>query len=149
MRIGEYCNQDVITMRGDESVKAVAELMRQYHVGDVVLVEERNGQSIPKGIITDRDIVVEVVAKGVDAISLTAQDIVTRSLLTVHEDDNLFNCLALMRTKGVRRLPVVNDNKGLVGIITLDDITAVLSGMLFNVVGIVDRQQQIETKQRA
>ncbi len=149
MRIGEYCNQDVITMRGDESVKVVAELMRQYHVGDVVLVEDHNGQSIPKGIITDRDIVVEVVAKGVDASSLSAQDIVTRSLLTVHEDDNLFNCLKLMRTKGVRRLPVVNDNKELVGIITLDDITALLSGMLFNVVGIVDRQQQIETKQRA
>lgn len=149
MRIGEYCNQDVITMRGDESVKTVAELMRQYHVGDVVLIEKHNGQSIPKGIITDRDIVVEVVAKGVDANSLTAQDLITRPLLTVHEDDNLFDCLTLMRTKGVRRLPVINDNKALVGIITLDDITALLAGMLFNVVGIVDQQQQIETKQRA
>lgn len=149
MRIGEYCNQDVITMRGDESVKTVAELMRRYHVGDVVLVEQHKGQSIPKGIITDRDIVVEIVAKGIDANSLTAQDLITRPLLTVHEDDNLFDCLTIMRTKGVRRLPVVNDHKALVGIITLDDITALLTGMLFNVVGIVDRQQQIETKQRA
>ncbi|CEG55536.1 CBS domain-containing protein [Legionella fallonii] len=149
MRIGEYCNQDVITMNGEESVKAAAELMRRHHVGDIVLVDERNGQYIPRGIITDRDIVIEVVAKGIDADSLTVQDIITRPLLTVHEDESLLNCLKLMRVKGVRRLPVVNENKVLMGVISFDDITAVLSGMLFNVVGIVDRQQQIETKQRA
>jgi len=148
MKIGDYCNREVVIMPGDESVKMAAELMRTHHVGDIVLVEERDGQCYPIGIITDRDLVVEVMALGLDASALVVQDLITRSILIVHEEDSLFDCLELMRIKGVRRLPVVNAEKVLIGIITLDDITALLTGMLYNIVGIVDRQQKNEINQR-
>lgn len=148
MKIGEFCNRDVIIINGDESVKSAAELMRKHHVGDVVLVEENQGQQTPVGIVTDRDLVIEVIAVGLDTTVLTVQDIVTRSLLTVKEDDNVFDCLELMKIKGVRRLPVVDADKSLIGIITMDDITALLAGMLYNVVSVIDRQQKNELKQR-
>jgi predicted transcriptional regulator len=63
MKIGEYCNRDVIIINGDESVKMAAELMRTYHVGDVILVEEQEGQKVPIGIVTDRDLVMEVISR--------------------------------------------------------------------------------------
>lgn len=149
MNIGEYCNRDVIIMNGDESVRTAAELMRTHHVGDVILVEERDGLRIPVGIVTDRDLVVEVMAPGLDANALTVQDIVTRSILTAQEEDSLLDCLELMRNKGIRRLPVVDVEKSLIGIITIDDITALLTGMLYNVVRVVDSQQKNEIKQRS
>lgn len=148
MKIGEFCNRDVIIMNGDESVKTAAELMRRHHVGDVVLVEENEGQRIPIGIVTDRDLVVEVMAVGLDATVLTVQDLVTRSLLMAKEDDSVLDCLELMKIKGVRRLPVIDAQKSLIGIITIDDITVLLAGMLYNVVSVVDHQQKNELKQR-
>ncbi|WP_133137942.1 CBS domain-containing protein [Legionella rowbothamii] len=148
MKIGEFCNRDVIIMNGGESVKTAAELMRRHHVGDVVLVEEHEGEQIPIGIVTDRDLVVEVMAVGLEATVLTVQDLITRSLLMVKEDDCLFDCLELMKIKGVRRLPVVDSQKSLIGIITMDDITVLLAGMLYNVVSLVDREQKNEMKQR-
>lgn len=148
MKIGEFCNRDVIIMNGDESVKTAAELMRRHHVGDVVLVEENEGQRVPIGIVTDRDLVVEVMAVGLETTVLTVQDIVTRSLLMAKEEDSVFDCLEFMKIKGVRRLPVVDEDKSLIGIITMDDITAILAGMLYNVVSLVDRQQRNEIKQR-
>ncbi|MCL9683619.1 CBS domain-containing protein [Legionella maioricensis] len=148
MKIGEYCNRDVIIINGDESVKFAAELMRTHHVGDVVLVEEHEGDRIPIGIVTDRDLVLEVMALGLNANELIVRDIVTRSVLVVYEEDSLFDCLELMRNKGVRRLPVVNEDNSLIGIISMDDITALLAGMLYNVVRTVDHQQKNEIKQR-
>lgn len=148
MKVGEFCNRDVIIINGDESVKTAAELMRRHHVGDVVLVEENEGRRIPIGIVTDRDLVVEAMAVGLEATVLTVQDLVTRSLLMAKEDDSVFDCLELMKIKGVRRLPVVDADKSLIGIITMDDITVLLAGMLFNVVSLVDRQQKNELKQR-
>ncbi len=138
----------MIIINGDESVKIAAELMRNHHVGDVVLVEENEGQSIPIGIVTDRDLVIEVMALGLDPDALIVQDIVTRSVLFVHEEESLFDCLELMKDKGVRRLPVVDADESLVGIISLDDITALLTGMLYNIVRTIDHQQKNEINQR-
>ncbi|HAU1152464.1 TPA: CBS domain-containing protein [Legionella pneumophila] len=149
MRIGEFCNRDVVVMNGDESVKQAAELMRTHHVGDIVLVEELKGHQVPIGIITDRDLVVEVMALDVNPEELAVQDIVTRSVLVAREEDSLIDSLELMKEKGVRRLPVVDNNHVLVGIITIDDITELLAEMLHKVVGVVDRQQKVEKQQRS
>lgn len=148
MRIGEFCNRDVVVMNGDESVKQAAELMRTHHVGDIVLIEELEGNRVPVGIVTDRDLVVEVMAPGVDPDELAVQDIVTRSVLVAREDDSLIDSLELMKEKGVRRLPVVDSDHMLIGIITIDDITELLANMMHKVVGVVDRQQIVEKQQR-
>lgn len=141
--------RDVVMMNGDESVKQAAELMLAHHVGDIVLVEELKGRRVPIGIVTDRDLVVEVMALDVNPEELAVQDIVTRSVLVAREEDSLIDSLALMQEKGVRRLPVVDNDDELVGIITIDDITELLAEMLHKVVGVVDRQQKVEKQQRS
>ncbi|ASQ47263.1 CBS domain-containing protein [Legionella clemsonensis] len=148
MRVGEFCNREVVIMPSDESVKIAAELMRAKHVGDIVLVEEKQGKKVPVGIISDRDLVVEVMVPGLDPKELAAGDIVTRSLLVAHENESLFDALNLMRKKGIRRLPVVDDENTLIGIITLDDMTDLLAEMLSNVADVVDKQRKLEMRDR-
>ncbi|MDI9819010.1 MULTISPECIES: CBS domain-containing protein [unclassified Legionella] len=148
MQVGEFCNREVVILYGDESVKAAAELMRSHHVGDVVLVEEQQGKCVPTGLISDRDLVVEVMVPGLQPEKLAAKDIVTRPVLLAHEKDSLFDALEVMREKGIRRLPVVDDNQALIGIITIDDIIDILTEMLGCVVQVIKRQRDLETQER-
>ncbi|WP_018954758.1 CBS domain-containing protein [Thioalkalivibrio sulfidiphilus] len=140
MKVGEFCNRDVVVMRGDESAQAAAALMREHHVGDVVLVEDRGGVTTPLGIVTDRDLVLEVMVPGLDAASLAVRDLVTAPLVTVREDQGLFDALELMRARGVRRLPVVNEKGALLGILAVDDLVGLMGEMLSRLSSVVTRQ---------
>lgn len=148
MRVGEFCNREVIVIRGDESVKVAAELMRRHHVGDVVLVEDRDGRQVPVGLVTDRDLVVEVMVPELDPDALAVGDILTSSLSTIGEDDSLFDALELMRSRAVRRLPVVDADGALAGIITVDDVVGLLTEMLGRLSAVVERQRSREATQR-
>lgn len=151
MRVGHFCNREVVIAQGDESVKDAAELMRRYHVGDLVIVESLEEKRIPIGIVTDRDLVIEVMALGLSPDALAVQDIITTDLITVHEQDDIFDVLDLMKVKGIRRLPVVHvvhDNQELTGIITVDDMTDILTDMLSRMTGAVEKQQRIEARRR-
>jgi CBS domain-containing protein len=148
MQVGEFCNREVIVIGSDESVKEAAELMRRHHVGDVVLVEEREGRRIPVGIVTDRDLVLEVMVPGLDPGELAVKDIVTASLSTTRVDDSLFDALELMRAQAIRRLPVVEADGALAGILAVDDVTGLLTEMLGRLAAVVERQRSREARQR-
>ncbi len=107
MALGEICNREVVITDKSASVVEAAQLMRIHHVGDLVVVEERNGRNFPVGIVTDRDIVVEVVAAGVSPEALKVGDVLGPEVATVRESEGLFDALRYMRDKGVRRMPVV------------------------------------------
>jgi CBS domain-containing protein len=151
MNIGELCNREVIVVNRDDSVLSAAQLMREYHVGDVVVVEQRGAARVPVGIITDRDIVVELVATEVDPKTVTVSDTMNGELLTVGEDEQLTELVATMRGKAVRRVPVVDSNHSLVGIVTLDDVIDVMAEQLNALVALVQREQHQEklTRSRA
>jgi CBS domain-containing protein len=68
MSAGEYCNRDVIIIERSESIRIAVDLMRQHHVGDVVVVEKENGSAKPVGILTDRDIIIEILAEDFDRV---------------------------------------------------------------------------------
>ncbi|CAM3026111.1 CBS domain protein [Legionella steigerwaltii] len=148
MRVGEYCNRDVVVINGNESVKNAAKLMRSYHVGDLVLVEEHKNQKVPIGIVTDRDLVVEVMAAGVKPESLLVRDILTEPFSSVFENDSLFDALEIMHSRKIRRLPVINEDKTLIGIITLDDLIEILTETMTHIVDVVKLQQKKEARQR-
>lgn len=149
MRVGEICNRDVVVVYKDGSVQEAAQLMRTHHVGDLVVVEERYGQLTPVGILTDRDIVIEIVAKSVDLDAVTIKDIMSFELVTAKEDDDMLETIKLMRAKGVRRIPVVSDRGGLVGILAVDDLIDLLGEILADVAGVSLRERKRELKQRA
>lgn len=130
MSIGKCCNIGVVCCGPEASIPEVAALMRKHHVGDVVVVREAGEKRIPLGIVTDRDIVVETIAPEVDIDLLTAEDIMSAPLVTVRDDESFVESLRVMRHNRIRRLPVVDHDGGLYGIVTADDIINLLTAEL-------------------
>ena len=123
MTVGDICNRNVVVAPKTEGVIDAAKRMRMAHVGDVVVVEERQGRHVPIGIVTDRDIVVIVVAGDPDHIHyLDLDDMMTDDLVTAHEHDSVESAVARMQEHGVRRLPIVDAAGALIGILTMDDL---------------------------
>lgn len=145
MAIGEICNREVVIVHRDESIRTAASLMRQYHVGDVVVVEERQGKRIPIGILTDRDLVVKVIARGLDPDHLRVTEAMSAGVETVSETAEILPTIERMRDSAIRRLPVVNYHGDLVGIVTMDDMIDLLAEMLEDLSRIVRRELQRET----
>jgi CBS domain-containing protein len=122
MCIGKFCNRDVVCVTRESTVAEAAVLMRRRHVGDVIVVDETSRGRKPIGIVTDRDIVVEVVCAALDPKLVMVGDLLTRPLVTVDEHTAYADTVHLMATAGVRRMPVVNEAGVLIGVITLDDL---------------------------
>jgi CBS domain-containing protein len=148
MRVGEYCNREVVVVEEDGSITETARIMREYHVGDVIIVRSQNGKQIPKGILTDRDIALEIVAKSADPEIVRAGDAMSYELTTVNEDDDLMHAIEIMRDKGIRRLPVVDLDETLVGILTVDDVLDLVSEVFIDIVHLVDQQRRREARTR-
>jgi CBS domain-containing protein len=148
MAIGEICSREVVLTRRDMSVRAAAELMREYHVGALVVVDEIGGTRVPVGILTDRDIAVGIVAKGLDPDGLKAEEVMTPDPVTVRESNGVAETIELMRAKGVRRVPVVDSRGGLVGIVTADDFLDLLAEEMSALARMVSREQRREVETR-
>jgi len=147
--IGAVCSRDVVFTTRDATVAATAKLMRQNHVGCIVVVEQLNGgRRLPVGMVTDRDIVVEVIAPGLDAETITAGDIMATELVTVAESEGLLETMEIMRYKGVRRIPVVDSNGQLIGIASIDDLLEILAEELSELAKIVGRERVHEVQSR-
>lgn len=146
MQVGEYCNRDVIVIARDETPLTAAWIMRKYDVGDVVIVDRVGSRSIPLGIVTDRDITLEIVAAEVDPRSIAVIDLVLRPLITVSDKDDICACTVYMKSNNVRRAPVVDANGYLIGIITIDDIIEHFSTQLDEVASLVGRRQKYQRR---
>ena len=148
MKAGELCNRNVVTAEPDMSIAQAAELMRVHHVGCLVVVRENEGRVEPAGIVTDRDIVVELLAKGISIDEVTVGDIMSFALLKVSEDESIFECAQRMRSRGVRRVPVITNNGALAGIVALDDILSLLGEELSLLCKLTEREAEQEAKKR-
>lgn len=148
MTAGEYCNRDVVFVGVADSLREAVQLMRTQHVGDVLVVEKLTGNNTPVGILTDRDIIIEVLAEDVDIDSLTVGDVMSELLITVTEDTGLPEILDVMRSHGIRRLPVIDRNGSLQGIISIDDILELLAELLQKLAILVKTEQQHEKRMR-
>jgi CBS domain-containing protein len=148
MNIADCCNRNVVVASRDTTVAEAANLMRHRHVGDVVVVDQADGDRRPIGIVTDRDIVVEVVAAGLDAKAIKVGDLVVGRLVTAEERDGCAATVRLMAAKGVRRMPVVNAAGALVGIVTIDDLLPQLAAQLADLSELAARGREQETVAR-
>jgi len=146
MRIGDFCIREVIECSRSTTALELAQMMRSSHVGDVVVVDQPDGKKIVTGIVTDRDLVVEVMAREVDPALVTAGELMRSEIVTVAEANDVYETAELMRFKGVRRVPVVDDQGGLVGIVTLDDLLKVIGEQL-TLLGRVMSRERFEEQQ--
>jgi CBS domain-containing protein len=148
MRIGGIATLEAVHCKRETSVLEAALLMRKHHVGDLVIVDEVNGELMPVGILTDRDIVVSLVAEGLDSKSIEAGDIMSAELLAASEDADVHETIERMRVKGVRRMPVINGSGRLLGIVSVDDLMQFLAEEMTELSRISLRQQSIEKQIR-
>jgi CBS domain-containing protein len=148
MPIGELCVRKVVVAPRQTSVLEAANLMRQYHVGDIVVTDESDGRRTPVGIVTDRDIVLEVLAQELNPATLSVADIMTADLITVKEHEGLCQTISRMRAKGARRAPVVDEQGVLVGIVCVDDIVELLAEELSELAKLISREQKREAEIR-
>ena len=148
MDVNLVCNPNVATVPATEDVAGAATLMREQHVGDLIVVETRGNASVPIGILTDRDIVVGVIAKRISPDEVTVGDTMTRNLLTIREDASLEFALREMRRHGVRRAPVVRANGDLVGVIAIDDVIQHLAVQMSRLADLIRLEQDAELRAR-
>lgn len=141
MLVTDVCNHEVVAATRDESILDTVKLMRDRHVGSVVVVDDSNGERSPVGILTDRDIVIELVAEGCDLSAITVGDAMSYELMSVGERDEVMDALRVMRSKGIRRVPVINESGGLVGILAFDDILKVIAEQLADLVSVIALEQ--------
>jgi len=146
--IGSFCVRDVVTVTRETSVVEAAALMRRRHVGAVVIVEGGGDRKVPVGMLTDRDIVVEIVAVGLDGTAMKVGEVLQRPITSIDEDAGYAETVRQMSVNGVRRMPVVDKRGTLVGIITVDDILRQLAGPLVALSDLATRERQYEAEVR-
>lgn len=136
MTVQDVARTDVMTSHQDQSVGNLASIMKDENIGSVIIEDEDR----PVGIVTDRDLVLEVLEPRHDPSEVTAADIMSETPTTVRADEGILEATAAMDEKGVRRLPIVDDDGTLTGIVTLDDLMVLLTDELDNLVGVIERE---------
>lgn len=148
MLIKTICTRELVTIGRDDTASRATELMRKNHVGDVLVVEKKHDKNVAIGIVTDRDIVVEIVAAGLDPRVITVGDIMLPVIFTIEENLSVFDAIRQMTSKGIRRLPVITNNEELVGIITLDDLFLLMAKEFCSFAKLLSKEQQNEIEKR-
>jgi len=128
LNAGDICTRVVTIAYPSMAVNEAARLMRDRHVGCLVVVEERTLEDrVVVGMLTDRDIAMAVVAEDRDPHGMRVGDVMSKGVISAREDDSLADLLSAMRRKGVRRVPVVSPQGSLIGVVALDDVLDVLA----------------------
>jgi len=148
MGLGEICNRVVVVTTRNTATDEAARLMREHHVGSLVVVDETATGRKPAGIVTDRDIVIELVAAGVAPGTVTVGEIMGPELVVARDTDEPWDTIKRMRAKGVRRMPVVNGEGVLVGIVTVDDLVETIAEQLDGLVKVIGQEQAREARTR-
>ena len=146
MLLKDIYTADVVCCGRGATLQEVARLLRGKHTGDVVVIDDPDVERIPAGLITDRDIVVKVLAAELDPHQVTAGEIMHTPVVTASDTEDSSQALARMRAHGVRRLPVTGQGGRLVGIVTLDDLLRVILADADALLGIVTKEQDLERR---
>ncbi len=148
MKIRDFCSRNVVTIELGASLRQASLLMRNHHVGALVAVEGEGAEMRPLGVITDRDIVVAVLAPGAQPEKIRVGDIPPPEPAVVRETEGVFEASRMMGSYGVRRLPVVTEDGRLAGIVTAEDLLGLLCAELKNLASAQSRAAEREIAER-
>jgi CBS domain-containing protein len=140
--VGSLCSREVIVAAPDEPLRTAAQLMQAHRVGSVVICEDLSGRRIPVGIVTDRDIALSLLKHASDVTVIPLRLVMSSDLLVLFEDQDVSEALAALRARGVRRAPVVDAARSLVGIVSIDDLLGVIARQLGDMARLIERQAQ-------
>jgi CBS domain-containing protein len=139
MKLNDVFTRSVVTAAPEESLVAVAHSMQEHNIGTVVIVEGRR----PVGIITDRDLALALGAHEVSP-QTRVQEVMTQHVLAIPADTDIYTATKFMRERGVRRLPIVDREDCLVGIVTLDDLLRFLAQELDNLAEGIKHEMEVK-----
>jgi len=139
MKLNDIFTRNVVTARPEETLSAVAIRMQEHNVGTVVIVENQR----PVGIVTDRDVALALGARRV-SLSTEVQNVMTRHVLAIPDDTGIYTATKFMREREVRRLPIVDREDRLVGIVTLDDLLRFLGRELYNLAEGIKHETEVK-----
>lgn len=148
MKLKNVCTLDVACCTGNATISGAARLMRQRHTGNLVVIDDTDGDRIPVGIITDRDIVIEVLGKGLDPAKTAVASVMSTQLVVADSGEDVSEAVERMRAHGVRRIPVTGDGGTLMGIFTLDDLLKLNAEGIGAPVEILTKEQTRESRAR-
>lgn len=137
MTLAECCSKDVVMASPESSVVEAARLMEERNVGSIIVTEEER----PVGIVTDRDITLRVIAQGKKPEETTIRDVMTPDPVTLNGNMEIFEAIEYVTREGIRRLPIVESDGRLVGIITLDDVIGILGKEMSNVSEAIEKNR--------
>ena len=148
MKIGEVCRRGAVSIANTEGISEAARLMRDHHEGFLIVYQLGDDLRRPIGVVTDRDLVVEVMAKQVDPEALTVDDVMTRRPLVAIETEDVSDLLQAMHLGGVRRVPVVDVRGALTGVIAIDDVFDIVTNFMCDLTGSIKHEQRVERRAR-
>jgi CBS domain-containing protein len=148
MAIGELCSREAVFVKPNESCALAAQLMREQHVGSLVVVREAGGRRVPAGVVTDRDLVIGVMALGLEPEKTLVEAVMRPEVAVVREDEGVGRAIAMMRDKGVRRLPVVDAQGALVGVLAADDLIELFGEELAGLAAVIGQGPRRERRDR-
>ncbi len=148
MQLNSFCMLDVECCSPRATVLDAAHIMRRKHTGDLVVVDDDERKPSPLGIITDRDIVVEVLAKGLDPATTTVGSVIRTPVVVAEGTEDSTQVLERMRAHGVRRIPVVGAGGKLIGIVTVDDLLKRLAADATLLTEVISQEQNHEARAR-
>jgi CBS domain-containing protein len=130
------------------ALQEAARVLREHHVGALVVVDETPRGRVPVGMLTDRDIVTAVVAKEISLHGLRVADVMADNPLTVRETDSMLDVLTAMQRRGVRRVPVTSEAGVLLGVLALDDMLGAVAEQLRGVIAVIEAGRRREERLR-
>ena len=120
MALKDVCKSSVVCTTSDVTAAEAARLMRDKHVGELVVIKPQDKKAI--GIITDRDLVTKVMANNLDPRTIQINEIMVRNPTVAKESDGLLETARKLEQTGIRRLPVIDDQGHLTGIVSIYDL---------------------------
>jgi len=138
-------HQPVRTCRPEDTLAEAARLMWEADCGIVPVVSP---DRVLLGVLTDRDVCMAAWLQGQTLSSIPMGSVMQTRVETVHPESTPEEAHSLMRQRGIRRLPVVNETGGLVGILTVDDLVRFLAGEVDSLVQLISREQEHERRRR-
>jgi CBS domain-containing protein len=148
MNVESICTRDVVSLDGNEPLQRAALLMREHHVGAIVVTASRDGEVHVLGVVTDRDLVIEVLARGGDASQVPVQRLVQGPPVGIAARADLAEAVQAMQAAAARRLLVHDDQGLLVGVLSVDDLLPALVTPLAGLGDVLHRGRQRELQLR-
>lgn len=145
---GDLCTRNTVFAYTHLALNEAARLMREQHVGCLVIINETVMGRAVVGMLTDRDLVTAVIAKDMDPRQFRVGDVMSSDIATVRETDSVMDALTVMRHKGVRRVPVTDARGMLAGMLTIDDIFGAVADQMRALVDAIETEQMREKRNR-